>query len=100
MSREIADWIPVLLKEKSSLTITASPESDPAILTRSYGDQNETWLLLVNSERETRTATLTLPPGTGLIETKMGGKAVQKENTVTVTLSELEPCFLRVTGRE
>lgn len=97
MTREIADWIPVLLKPQSSLKIEPNVQNDPKILSRSFGSNGKNWLLIVNGSMETQKAEFTLPEGVKTRISSMAPVALeQKDRTVSITLSELQPCFIEL----
>ena len=97
LGEEIADCFPILLGAEPTLTVTKSDESDEEIVSRLFGANGSTWLLIVNTnDKETKTAIYEIPANATLGQTKLGSPATQDGSKIRIDLPPLEPRLIEI----
>ena len=100
LAEEISDCFPILLGAEDALNVVPADESDSAIVSRLFGANGSTWLLIVNtSDSETKTAVYEIPANAVLGATKLGSPARQEGNKIQITLPPLEPRLIEIKGK-
>lgn len=102
LGEEISDCFPILLGAEPVAAVCADESSDPAIVSRLFGTDGATWLLLVNTAEEPKEAVYSIPDSAKLGQTKLGGdntsNAVAKQdgNRLRIVLPALEPRLIEI----
>ena len=97
LGEEIADCFPILLGDEPTLNVTKSDESDDEVVSRLFGANGSTWLLIVNTnDKETKTAVYEIPGAATLGQTKLGSPAAQDGNNIRIVLPPLEPRLIEI----
>ena len=100
LGEEISSCFPILLGVEDTMEVTPAEESDAAVVSRLYGANGSTWLLIVNtSDKETKTAVYEIPANAKLGETKLGSPAKQEGNKILIDLPPLEPRLIEVRSK-
>lgn len=98
VGEEVKKYEQILLSIDPPAAVSPASEFGQDIAVRLYGNGEETWILLVNTQTESRTASFTLPDG---LRVKNAAdwpnvKITEENKTLTVEFPALEPAFLQL----
>jgi len=98
VGEEVKKYEQILLSIDPPAAVSPASELGQDVAVRLYGNGEETWLLLVNTQTETRSASFTLPEGLCVKNAAdwPNVKITEENGTLTVEFPALEPAFLQL----